>query len=275
MKIVVSIIIPNFNSERTIISSLTSIKYQTFQSFECIIIDDNSSDNSLNLIEKFISNDQRFVLIKSRKNNGVSFSRNLGISYAKGRYLTFLDSDDIWDKGFLENNLEIRSNKDIPISHSPYIRFKVRKDHLIRGVLVNPPVIINKKNILKKNFLPLLTVFIDTKSVGKIIFRNLRPEDYDLWLDLINSKNFYSISTKKVNCFYRISDTQRSKNKIKSFLRICKFYKRKLKFNNLIAFGFGLRWMYYNLLSRFNIFRDFNYFKPSVHIMKIIKNENN
>ena len=116
---------PNFNSEKTILSSLISVKNQTYKNFECIIVDDYSSDNSVNLIEEFISNDRRFKLINSNRNYGVSISRNIAISNSRGRYITFLDSDDIWDERFLENNFVIRRKKDIPISHSNYVRFKI------------------------------------------------------------------------------------------------------------------------------------------------------
>ena len=261
---------PNYNSITTVISSLISIKNQTFEFYECIIVDDNSSDESLHLIEEFVKEDKRFKLIKSRINRGVSFSRNIGISKAKGRYLAFLDSDDIWDEKFLENNLSIRLNQDIPISHSPYIRFKILNSTLAKGVVVNTPQIIDNSNILKKNFLPLLSVFLDRNIVGDINFKDIRPEDYDLWIDLIKERNFYSISTNKIACFYRISYSQRSKNKIKSFVRIFKFYNRKLKINNIIAFFYGLRWMAFNIFSRFKRFKDLKYLNTSDKILNLI-----
>ena len=81
MGILVSIIMPNYNSQKTILSSLISIQNQTVSNFECIIVDDNSNDNSIALIEEFISKDKRFKLFKSTVNKGVSSSRNIGISF--------------------------------------------------------------------------------------------------------------------------------------------------------------------------------------------------
>ena len=250
MGILVSIIMPNYNSQNTILSSLISIQNQTFSNFECIIVDDNSNDNSLALIEEFISKDKRFKLFKSSVNKGVSSSRNIGISISQGRFLTFLDSDDVWDKSFIENNLKMRHSRNLPISHSPYIRFKKVNSNLALGFLINPPNLINQKNIMRKNFIPLLTAFIDTNIVGKFFFKDIRPEDYDLWLSLIKEKNFFSISTKKVACYYRISDSQRSKNKIKSFVRIFNFYKFKFGLNNITSLFYCFRWMFFNIISR-------------------------
>ena len=188
MTVVVSIIMPCFNARNTIVSSIKSVQAQTFKDFECIIIDDNSRDDSLLLIQNIIYQDKRFKLIKLDKNRGVSFCRNSGIISAKGRYITFLDSDDIWDSNFIFHNLEIRKNKDIPISHSSYIRFKKNSFHILEGIIIRPPNIIDSKNILQKNYLPLLSVFIDRRIVGDFIFRNIRPEDYDLWIELIKKE---------------------------------------------------------------------------------------
>ena len=211
MKVLVSIIMPCFNASKTIKSSLRSVKAQTFKDFECIVIDDNSTDDSLYLIGDIVDQDQRFKIIKLDKNQGVSFSRNVGIASAKGRFITFLDSDDLWDENFISHNLEMRKDNEIPISHSSYIRFKKDKSNKFKAIILRTPNLVNRKNILYKNYLPLLSVFIDRKIVGEFSFRNIRPEDYDLWIELIKNRNFYSKSTDKINCFYRISPSQRSK----------------------------------------------------------------
>ncbi len=271
MNPLISIIVPNFNSQNTIKSTLKSIQNQIYKNYECIIIDDNSSDDSLKIIRKTTNSDKRFKVISSKISNGVSITRNIGISKAKGRYLTFLDSDDIWDKDFLQNNLNIRVEKNIPISHCSYIRFRKYKCGKIKGALITPPKLIDSRNILFKNYLPLVTVFIDRQLVKEIKFEEIRPEDYDLWINLIMNKKFYSISTNKISCYYRISKSQRSKNKFGALKRINSFYKKKLMLNSFALFIVTFRWALLNLFDRIKIYRRINYYSGSDYISEVIK----
>ena len=121
-----------------------------------------------------------------------------------------------------------------------------------------------------KNHLPLLAVFIDRDIVGPIKFRNTRPEDYDLWIDLIKFNNYYSLSTSRISSFYRISNDQRSKNKWEAFIRINRFYKRKLKINKVISLIYSLRWMYLNIIQRFNLFKDIRKYKISPEVYNLL-----
>ena len=181
----ISIIVPFYNASKTIKSTLQSIQNQTFKDFECLLINDSSIDDSIKIVEKFFSKDKRFKLFFNT-NKGVVYARNLGIKKAIGRYITFLDSDDIWDPYFLEETLNIREdlNRSIPITHSQYYRFEI-KNKIIKSNLIKPPQIINYRNILRKNYLPLLTVSIDREITNDILFENIRPEDYHLWIKLI------------------------------------------------------------------------------------------
>ena len=103
----ISIIVPFFNSSETIGISLRSIKKQQFKDFECLLIDDGSFDNSISIVKKFIDKDKRFKLFKNPQ-KGVVSARNYGIKKAKGRYLTFLDADDIWHPLFLKESVLFR-----------------------------------------------------------------------------------------------------------------------------------------------------------------------
>lgn len=108
----ISVIIPAFNSEDTIIASLNSVKNQTIKDFELIVVNDGSTDTTLNLLEEFkLSNPTIDLLIISQSNSGVASARNKGIAASKGDYIAFLDSDDVWIKNKLEYQLDI-FNKD-------------------------------------------------------------------------------------------------------------------------------------------------------------------
>ena len=102
----VSIIMPNYNGARYVINALSSVRAQTLRNWECIIIDDGSTDNSISLIRKFIKSDSRFQLIKL-PHGGVSIARNAGLDIARGKYIAFLDSDDCYTDFALEMLLHI------------------------------------------------------------------------------------------------------------------------------------------------------------------------
>ena len=248
--IIVSVIVPFYNSSRTIKSTLNSIIKQSFKDFECIIINDDSNDNSLEIVENFIAYDERFKVFNQKK-KGVVSARNLGIKKSKGRFITFLDADDLWHKDFLKESISFRNKLNYPlaITHTSYIRFSQKKE-TINLFEINPPKKICYKNILRKNLIPLLTVMIDREVIQEIKFKELRPEDYKLWIDLIYIKRNESTLIDKKLAFYRISDYQRSKNKIKSLFRMYNFFlklpntsylKRKLNI---------FKWIFFNILQR-------------------------
>ena len=253
--IIVSIIVPFYNSSRTIKATINSIINQSFKNFECILINDDSNDNSLEIVENYISYDPRFKIYNQKK-KGVVSARNLGIKKSRGRFITFLDADDLWHKDFLNESITFRNkfNYNLPITHTSYIRFSQKTEN-INLFEINPPKIINYKNILRKNFLPLLTVMIDREVIQEIEFKELRPEDYKLWIDLIYIKRNESVLIDKKLAFYRISDYQRSRNKLKSLFRINNFFlklpdtsylKRKLNIFN---------WIFFNILQRLFIIK--------------------
>ena len=246
----VSIIIPFFNAANTILSTLNSVEEQTYKFFECILIDDGSTDSSNLIVRKYISKDKRFKLLK-QSNQGVVSARNLGIKKSKNRYIAFLDADDIWDLDFLKESINFREkqNKQIAITHASYFRFKIKKNK-INSSLVEPPLVINYRNILKKNFMPLLTVLIDRNAVKELYFDNQRPEDYRLWIKLIYINKFESISIKKALGFYRISENQRSKNKFNNFKRIYKIFSELPNSNFFINNFNTLNWIIHNSLQR-------------------------
>ena len=246
-----SIIVPFFNSSNTIKDTLISISNQTYKNFECILIDDASTDSSFSIASDFISTDNRFRLYKKEKNTGVVDSRNLGINYSSCRYLTFLDSDDLWHPEFLEESHKIRNNSTeyIPITHTSYYRFTLTYEKIIT-YLVQPPSIVDNRNILEKNHMPLLTVLLDRKYIKKILFKNTRPEDYKLWIELLYIRNLKSICINKPLAYYRVSKTQRSSKKYKSIIRIYKLFGCIKSHNRLSQVMHTLSWIFHNTIQR-------------------------
>ncbi len=247
---IISIIVPFFNASRTIEETLNSIIRQSFLDFECLLINDESGDNSTEIVKRFIANDKRFKLYNQKK-KGVVAARNLGLDNCSGRFITFLDADDLWHKDFLKESISIREkyNHPLAITHSSYIRFSVTDEskHLFE---IKPPKLVTHQNILNKNFLPLLTIMIDKEIIKDFKFKELRPEDYGLWIDLIYVRRFKSLLINKKLAYYRISNYQRSKNKIRSIFRIYKFFL-KIPNTSLIKRNFNIFiWLYFNIIQR-------------------------
>ena len=108
----VSIITPSYNSERYISETIDSVINQTYENWEMLIIDDSSTDNSINIISDYCSSENRIKLIKLEENGGAAVARNRGIKEAEGRFIAFLDSDDLWHPEKLEKQLE-KKNEEV------------------------------------------------------------------------------------------------------------------------------------------------------------------
>ena len=117
----ISIIIPNYNKAKYISKTINSLKSQTFQKWECIIIDDFSNDESIDIINKTTINDNRFIVFKNDKNRGASYSRNYGLKKVKGDFVLFLDSDDILSSNCLSKRKDVfNHNSNFPDDCFPF-----------------------------------------------------------------------------------------------------------------------------------------------------------
>ena len=116
----VSVITPSYNSERFISQTIESVLNQTYQKWEMIIIDDVSPDNANAIIEEYIKEDTRIRLIKLEKNSGPAVARNRAIEEAKGRYIAFLDADDLWLPEKLEKQMAFMTKYNLDLTYSSY-----------------------------------------------------------------------------------------------------------------------------------------------------------
>ena len=122
----VDIILPNYNKGKFLKETIDSIIYQSFKNFKLYIIDDFSNDDSLSIIKKY--SDSRIILIQLKKNKGVSFCRNLGIRLSNSKYISFIDSDDYWEKNKLEKQINFMEKFEYKFSFTDYIPFIVKQN---------------------------------------------------------------------------------------------------------------------------------------------------
>ncbi len=196
IKPIFSIIIPTYNSSKTVNKTIRSVLNQSFKRYEVIIIDDGSTDNTVSKIKDF--NDSRIKLIKIQRTGGPAKPRNIGIELAKSNWICFLDSDDFWNKHKLSISYEnIKNNKFDILCHNEYLlknnilkisqygpfKNNFYKHLLINGNLLSTSATIISKKFLKKNKLK----FNESKNFVSV-------EDYDLWMLLAkNDAKFFFI----------------------------------------------------------------------------------
>ncbi len=220
----ISIIIPNYNNSQFIAETIDSIKKQTYEAWEAIIIDDFSSDSSINVVNELIANEKRFHLIKNSSNKGANYCRNLGIQQAQGDYIIFLDSDDIISKDCMKNRLEFfrkHSNIDFAVfcmgSFSEIIGDHIFLWNKFEGNLIQRflshdlpwaiPSLLWKKSSLQK-----LKGFDESFNRYQDVELHLRALLYD-------NINYAIQNSNKADCYYRISDERFDKNYFEFILK--------------------------------------------------------
>lgn len=196
----VSVIMPAYNVEKYISASVKSVLDQTYKNFELIIVDDCSKDKTVEIINSF--NDERIVLIRNKKNEGTIVSRNKALKYAKGKWIAFLDSDDIWHKEKLEKQLDFMLKNNYNFSYTEYEKIDENGNNL--NVLCSGPKVVNKTKMYNYDYLGCLTVMYNADVVGLIqIDENVGlNNDYAIWLKAIKYSNCFLL--KKNLAKYRV-----------------------------------------------------------------------
>lgn len=185
MNDLVSVIMPCFNSEYFIKSSIVSVLNQTYKNLELIVIDDASSNKlAINeIMRDFMSVDKRVKFISLDKNIGVANARNEGIKVAQGRYIAFLDSDDLWKEKKLEVQIRFLNDLDLSFTYCSYELIDEKDNYL--GLFITKPSI-TYNDFLKTCSVGCLSVIYDTKKIGKIYMPNVaKKEDYVTWLKIL------------------------------------------------------------------------------------------
>ncbi|MUK67962.1 glycosyltransferase family 2 protein [Aliivibrio fischeri] len=224
--VLVSIVTPAFNSSEFIIYTYESIKSQSISNWELLITDDCSSDNTLNVLKKLSETDNRVKVFKNKINSGAAVSRNNSISHSKGKYIAFIDSDDLWLPSKLETQIEFMENNLVDFSFTSYelvdsngfLLNKIVDCHGIKSVSYDDM-------LRKKATLGCSTVMLRRTAFDDISMPLIRTgQDYGLWLKLLKTGvNAYLIPD--VLTQYRILPDSISRNKMKKAKRQWQIYR--------------------------------------------------
>ena len=210
----VSIITPCYNASSFISQTIESVLAQSFDDWEMLIVDDCSQDDSSVIIRNYRDKDSRIRYLRTDKPSGSpTVPRNIGIREAKGRYITFLDSDDVWLPNKLKEQLKVFSGSDVAIVFSNYEKIGFEGERTGREVIA--PSIVDFQLLLKGNCLGCLTVMYDTEQTGKMFFKEIGHEDYVCWLSILK-QGYKAQNTNTVTALYRIGGHSISSNKLRA-----------------------------------------------------------
>ncbi len=231
-KPLVSIITPLFNSEKYIAETIESVISQTYDNWELIIINDCSSDNGRDIVLNYLY-DKRVVLIDLNHNVGPAKSRNHGIKISKGRYLSFLDSDDIWLRNKLEIQVSFMLENNLGFTYCRYNR--INEDGEFIGFPKSFIELPTFKELTYNCMIGCLTVMLDRKIYNNIEFPNIiKRQDHGLWLNLFKA-GLQPHGINKVLAKYRVRRNSVSSNKVIAAKYQWKLYREIMNFNMLYS----------------------------------------
>lgn len=231
----VSIIMPAYNAEKFIKESIESVINQSYKNWELLIVDDCSKDLTSKIIENFSLKDKRIKIFQQEKNKGVVKTRNKALKESKGRYVAFLDSDDLWEKKKLEIQIKYMEKNKIYMSYTGY-SYISESGKFLKEIKV--PKSLNYKQALKGNQIGCLTVVVDKNYVGNFEMPDLKHEDYATWLNILkNDIVAYGILENLAK--YRKVNNSLSSNKLKTISWTWNILRNNQKLN----FGISLYYL--------------------------------
>jgi len=179
----ISVIMPAYNSAEFVAASVDSVRVQSREDWELFVSDDGSTDGTLDIVHRYVRQDSRIRLLTSSINVGPAMARNAAIEAATGRYIAFLDSDDLWKPEKLERQIAFMQKHDLAFSFSSYDRID-EAGNFINTHHVEKPV--TYRDLLKSCVIGCLTAVYDTEKLGKVYMPDIRKrQDFGLWLKIL------------------------------------------------------------------------------------------
>lgn len=209
----VSIIMPTYNCAKFIGETIESIQAQTYSSWELIIIDDCSIDNTKEVVERYVESDKRITYNCLEKNSGAAMARTTAMNLANGEYMAFCDSDDIWTSNKLEKQLKFMKKSNYAFTCTAYEQIDENSNSLDK--IIKPKERCDYNRLLLDCPVGNSTVMYNVKKMGKFEVPNIRKRNDDaLWLQMLK-KEKYIYGMPDVLMKYRIRKNSISSNKFK------------------------------------------------------------
>tara|TARA_B100000809_G_scaffold105703_1_gene104256 strand:+ start:56181 stop:56927 length:747 start_codon:yes stop_codon:yes gene_type:complete len=235
MNKLVSIITPCYNSEKYIDKTINSVLDQTYTDWEMIIVDDVSTDNSIKIIKRHQNKDIRIKYIRLANNSGAAVCRNTAIEQANGRYIAFLDSDDLWIPGKLQKQIDFMNVNNIALSFASYKKID-EEGNIIPDSDVYARDQVSYHDMMTSNKIGCLTAIYDTQQLGKVYMPLIKKrQDYALWLKILKTTSF-AYGYQESLGFYRVRNSSVSSQKVEMLKWNWKMFRNIEKMSILKTF---------------------------------------
>lgn len=189
-KDLVSIIMPSFNCGKYVEETIRSVQAQTYKIWEIIFMDDCSTDDTIRQVSQLREKDQRIHLYQNITNLGAAVSRNNALREARGRWIAFLDSDDLWEPTKLEKQVKFMEENGYAFSYTEYQ--EMDSDGKLTGVSVSGPKHVTKAGMFAFCWPGCLTVMYDREKIGLIQIEDIKKNnDYAMWLKVCKKADCY------------------------------------------------------------------------------------
>lgn len=236
----VSVITPFYNSEKFLEETIQSVINQTFSHWELLLVNDSSTDNSRDIAEKYCAVDSQIELINLDKNSGAGIARNIGVQSAKGKYIAFLDADDLWLPHKLETQLNFMEKHQANLCFSSYLLMDEQGNQL--GKMIEALPELSYQKLLKSNYIGNLTGIYNAEVFDKIYSPEIRKrQDWALWLKILKFEKV-ALGINEPLAIYRLRNDSISQNKSALFKYNFAVYNKILGYNKakscLMMLGF-------------------------------------
>ncbi len=227
MDALVSIIVPVYNIKKYIVETMDCVRKQTYENWELLLIEDGSDDGTPEIVEEYLKNmqDDRIRLVRQPSNMGAAKARNRGLEEAQGRYVAYLDADDLWVPEKLERELVFMEEKQAAFAFTGY-EFADEQGNGT-GKVVRVPETLTYKEALKNTTIFTTTVMFDTEKIAKelLVMPVIKSEDTALWWKVLrNGYTAYGLDENLVK--YRRAGKSLSSNKLEALRRIWNLYRK-------------------------------------------------
>lgn len=231
----VSIIMPTYNSADHVEESIKSILAQTYENWELIITDDNSTDDTRLILQRYANEHKRIKYFFLYQNSGAGYCRNNSIKHARGRYIAFCDSDDCWKPEKLERQVRFLEEKKCCLCYSGYYTIDEKSE--INGVVKVPPTL-TFKQLKHDNKIGCLTAIYDTSRYGKFYMPPIRKrQDWAMFLSIMKKCRIaYGITDELA--YYRILDNSISRNKSRLLKYNAEVYSSMFGYSKLKSWSY-------------------------------------
>jgi len=248
MNELVSIIVPTYNTEKFIRQTIESVQNQSYSNWEMILADDASTDKTVAIIEEFAKNDNRIKLFKLPENRGNGFARNTALEKAIGKYIAYLDADDLWFPEKLEKQIQFLKTNNLHFTFSFYDSIDEEGNSLNRRV--ESPNPLTYKELFFCNYVGNLTAIYDVEHFGKIKLESSeKRQDWRIWLTILKQIKSAEAVPESL-AFYRIRKDSISSSKFKLIKHNFGVYRKFHGYNLFFSILLMMRFLFTQLVIK-------------------------